>query len=115
MLATLMSEDAGTPDDAAAQMAWRGIRSKILAVRGEYAVAERLARAAVAHGEQTDFLSLRGDAHVDLAIVLMLAGKDPEALDQFTTAMKLFERKGNIVALAAAGALRDTVAARVTA
>jgi DNA-binding SARP family transcriptional activator len=115
MLATLMSEDASAPDDAAAQMAWRGIRAKILAVRGEYGAAERLARNAVAHGEPTDFLSLRGDAHVDLAIVLMLGDKDREALEQFTIAMKLFERKGNIVALAAAGALRDTVAGRVTA
>jgi tetratricopeptide (TPR) repeat protein len=115
MLATLMSEDASAPDDAAAHMAWRGIRAKIHAVRGEYAVAERLARDAVAHGERTDFLSLRGDAHVDLAIVLMLANRDREALEQFTTAIELFERKGNIVGAQAARVLRDTVAGRVTA
>lgn len=115
MLATLMSEDASAPDDVAAQMAWRGIRAKILAIRGEYALAERLARDAVAHGESTDFLSLRGDALMDLTIVLNTEDKKQEALEQVGKAITLFERKGNTVSAETARSLRDTLAGRVPA
>src|SRR5439155_11822454 len=97
MLATLMSEHASAPDDVAAQMAWRGLRAKILAIRREHVAAERLARDAVSEGESTDFLSLRGDALMDLAIVLIEEDKEQEALEQIGKAIMLFEQKGNTV------------------
>jgi DNA-binding SARP family transcriptional activator len=115
MLATLMSEDASAPDDVAAQMAWRGLRAKILAIRGEHAAAERFARDAVSEGESTDFLSLRGDAHMDLAIVLISEDKKREALEQIGKAIMLFDQKGNAVSAETARVLRDNLAGRVTA
>ncbi len=115
MLATLMSEDSSAPDDVAAQMAWRGLRAKILAIRGEHATGERFARDAVSAGESTDFLSLRGDALMDLAIVLISEDKKQQALEQIGKAIMLFEQKGNTISAETARILRDNVAGRVTA
>ncbi len=57
------SEAATAADDLASQMDWRGVRAKILALRGEHRRAEALARTAVAFAEETDLLNMAGDAH----------------------------------------------------
>jgi hypothetical protein len=85
----------GAGDDAITQMLWRQVRAKLLARRDELEEAERLAREAVAIGDDTDMISSQGDSRIDLAEVLERAGKDPrgpleEALDRY-------ERKGNLV------------------
>ena len=68
---------------------------RVLARRGELGEGERLAREAVALGAETDMLNAHGDALLDLAEVLALAGQDARAeLDQ---ALALYERKGNLV------------------
>ena len=83
--------------DAWAQMLWRQVRAKVLARRGEHAQAERLAREAVAIGDETDMLDGQGDAYADLAEVLLLAGKPDEAAAALEQALERYERKGNLV------------------
>jgi tetratricopeptide (TPR) repeat protein len=80
-----------------AQMFWRQVRAKVLARRGEHAKAERLAREAVAIGEQTDALNAQGDAIADLAEVLLLAGPPDDAAAALAEAQARYERKGNVV------------------
>ena len=78
-------------------MLWRQVRAKVLARRGERAEAERLAREAVAVGEDTDMLNVQGAAYDDLADVLALAGKVDEAAVALEQALVSYERKGNRV------------------
>jgi len=56
---------------------------------------ERLAREAIALAEQTDMLNARGDALLDLAEVLALAGRDARA--ELEQALVLYEQKRNFV------------------
>lgn len=113
MLATLVSQEATAEDDLASQMAWRGVRAKVLAVRGELREAERLAREGVAIADGTGFVSMAGDAHMDLAAVLEAAGRTREAAAEIEIAHGLYERKGNVVSAGAAAArleeLRETL------
>lgn len=78
-------------------MLWRQAKAKVLARRGEHAEAERLAREAVAIGEDSDFLDGQGDAFDDLAEVLVVVGKADEAAEALEQALERFERKGNVV------------------
>ncbi len=84
-------------DDFGAQMLSRGVRAKLLARRGEHERAEQLARAAVAIGEPTDYLFMRGDSLRDLAEVLLLAGRRDAAASPADAALELYERKGDLV------------------
>ncbi len=89
--------ELGASDDAFTQMLWRQVRAKVLARRGETSEAERLARQAVAIGEETDMLDAQGDAYADLAEVLLLAGQPDEAAAALEQALERYERKGNLV------------------
>jgi len=89
--------ELGASDDASTQMLWRQVRAKVLARRGESAEAERLAREAVAIGEQTQMLDAQGDTYADLAEVLSLAGRPKEATEALERALARYERKGNVV------------------
>jgi DNA-binding SARP family transcriptional activator len=95
-------------DDVATQSLSRQIRAKVLAERGEAAVAEQLAREAIAIVELTDVLVRKGDAWADLAEVLELAGKHDEAAAALDEAIALYERKGSVASI-------DRVRARLTA
>jgi len=86
-----------TEDDFASQSPGRSILARVHARRGEHAVAETLARQAVALTDPTDFLSQVADAHDDLAEVLVAAGKRDEAVEEFRLAMEVYERKGHLV------------------
>ena len=79
-------------------MLWRQARAKVLARHGDFAEAERLAREAVAIGEQTDMLDAQADTHADLAEVLSLAGRSKEASEALEQALARYDRKGNLVA-----------------
>jgi hypothetical protein len=74
----------GASDDALTQMLWRQVRAKVLARRGDTADAERLAREAVAIGEETDMVDAQGDTYADLGEVLSLADKTDEAAARAT-------------------------------
>jgi predicted ATPase/class 3 adenylate cyclase len=93
------SEHSAAADDAFSQVLWRSARAKIRARRGELAVAEGLAREAVAVAERTDLLNTHGDTLADLGEVLALAGRPAEAAAVFEQAAEIFERKGNRASL----------------
>ena len=97
---TEKGEAAGAADDVLTQMLVRQVRAKLLARRGEHALAERLARDAVALGEPTDVLEQKADARVDLAHVLTAAGRRDEAALELATARELYAQKGHTVGVA---------------
>ena len=77
------------------QVLERSARSRVLARRGEVEEGERLAREAVALAAETDMLNSHADALLDLAEVLTVASQD--ARPEREQALKLYERKGNLV------------------
>jgi len=87
------AKSATAADDVASQMAWRGVRAKILARRGDHREAERLAREGVAFGDETDLLNMSGDAHMDLAVVLAAPARSDEATEELGPSVDLYERK----------------------
>jgi len=89
--------ELGASDDLITQMLWRGVKAKLLARHGDQAAGEKLAREAVAISVATDVLNHRGDALLDLAEVLALAGEADDAAAALEQALALFERKGNLV------------------
>jgi tetratricopeptide (TPR) repeat protein len=89
--------ELGASDDAVNEMLWRQVRAKVLARRSEHKEAERLAREAVALGDDTDWLDGQGDAHADLAEVLTLAGRYEDAVGALEQALGRYELKGNLV------------------
>jgi len=97
---TELAEPLGVPEDADAQVSWRRVRAKVLARRGEFEEAERLGREATAIASDTDLLDLRAEAFADLAEVLRLAGRPEESAAAIQEAIRLYERKGNIAAVA---------------
>ena len=100
-----ISEHATARDDLVPQVQWRAVRAKLLARLGESDEGERLAREAVVLAEETpDFLLLRGDALLDLAEVLVAAGRPAAAVPAIEKALRLYERKGNVVSASAARA-----------
>jgi class 3 adenylate cyclase/tetratricopeptide (TPR) repeat protein len=100
-----ISEQASAHDDVVPQVQWRAVRAKLLARIGHPHEAERLARVAVMRAERTpDLLLLRGDAHLDLAEVLVATDQQPAAAPPIETALKLYKRKGNVVSASVARA-----------
>jgi class 3 adenylate cyclase len=88
--------ELGASEDVMTQMLVRQVQAKLCARRGEPEEAERLAREAVALGEESDMLNMQGDAHADLGEVLVLVGKAEEAAAALEQALVRYERKGNI-------------------
>jgi tetratricopeptide (TPR) repeat protein len=91
------SEELGASDDIATQQLWRLARGRVLAHQGEFMEAERLMREALALIEQTDNLSEHGNALMEFAEVLELAGRREEAAAEVRRALELYERKGHLV------------------
>jgi class 3 adenylate cyclase/tetratricopeptide (TPR) repeat protein len=89
--------ELGASDDAMTQLLWRQVRAKVLARRGERAEAERLAREAVAIGDETQMLNAQADAYADLAEVLSLGGDREKAATALEQALARYERKENLV------------------
>jgi tetratricopeptide (TPR) repeat protein len=102
-----IGQELAHSDDVAAQMLWRTTRSKVLARRQHLEEAESLARQACEITEITDALNSQGLSLTTLAEVLLLAGREKEAAPLLGRALKLFERKGNVVA---ATSTRETLA-----
>jgi class 3 adenylate cyclase/tetratricopeptide (TPR) repeat protein len=93
-----IASKAAIEDDMDAQLSVRRVRAKLLAARGDYEEAERVAREATAAGARTDFLDHHARACADLGEVLRLVGKEAEAAAAVAEAIRLFEVKGNLVA-----------------
>jgi ATP/maltotriose-dependent transcriptional regulator MalT len=92
-----VSREAAAPEDLWSQVDGKGAYAKIVARRGSGGEAERLAREAVELAASTDFLTLHGDAFLDLATVLEVGGQAPEAVAALNSGLELYERKGNLV------------------
>lgn len=86
--------------DVEPQIAWRRVRAKLFARRGQVEEAERLAREATALAARTDFLDDHAQAVADLAEVLRLAGRPKQSAAAVQEAIRLYEAKGNIAAAA---------------
>ncbi|MFN2469934.1 MAG: protein kinase [Gaiellaceae bacterium] len=97
---TERGQASAAADDAAAQIAWRAARAKIVARRDPVA-AEALAREAVERADETDFLAMQGDALVALADALRAAGREADAKSALQEARTRFVRKGNDAAVRA--------------
>jgi tetratricopeptide (TPR) repeat protein len=93
-----VSEGAASRDDVWSQALWRGARAKVLARRGDFDRAESLAREAVALLVDTDIVSMRADAFVDLGEILHLRDRADEARNAVKEALGLYEQKGIVPA-----------------
>jgi class 3 adenylate cyclase/tetratricopeptide (TPR) repeat protein len=100
--------DMGGSEDVTTQILASQVLARVQAHRGEYAEAERLARAAVTSAELTDSLLAQGDARRDLAEVLERADRSEEAIAALREALDRYERKGAVVP---AGRVRERLAA----
>jgi tetratricopeptide (TPR) repeat protein len=89
--------ELGASDDIVTQMFWRQVRAKVLARRSDHDQAERLAREAVALGDETEMLNFQAGVYADLAEVLSLAGRRREAAEAFEEALERYQRKENLV------------------
>jgi predicted ATPase len=95
-----MSAQLAANSDVLSQILWRGVRAQVLARRQLVEEAEKLAREAVMRAESTDFLNHRADALLDLSRVLEASLRQGEAAVAVSQALRLYEAKGNIVAVA---------------
>jgi class 3 adenylate cyclase/tetratricopeptide (TPR) repeat protein len=94
---TRVSEEATSPEDVWAHVAWRSTRAKTLARRGKQAEAERLVREAVELIAETDAVNLHAQTLLALAEVLTAADRADEAAERGREALRLYEAKGNVV------------------
>jgi hypothetical protein len=81
---------------------WRLAHARVLALQGELAEAESHAREATALVASTDLLNLRGDAMLVLADILGAQVRSVESAAARGEAVRLYERKGNVAAVALA-------------
>jgi len=107
--------EAAATGDVISQITWRGVTAKVLARSGRFAEAEALAREGVDLAQATDWLEIHGNALMDLAEVVRVAGRSDEAVAAIEAAVELYERKGIVVSAAKARALiAELDAARTT-
>jgi hypothetical protein len=84
----------------------RGVRAKVLAHRGRFEEGEREAGENARLADGTDWPGYAGFAWLDLCQVLRLAGRADEAIDAAREAEARFDRKGIVVMLERAKAIR---------
>jgi tetratricopeptide (TPR) repeat protein len=94
---TEVSERAGAEDDIVTQVLWRSVRAKVLAQDGQFEDAEMLGRQAVDLIAQTEDVVTHSNTLLDFAEVLRASGKGDEAAAVLNEALRLCERKGDII------------------
>ena len=114
LAATITSEEASSPDDVHAQIAWRVARAKALAQLGRGREAQETGDAAVELAGTTDSPVLAAEALLALAVAHAAAGEAEEGRDAAGQAQQLYDGKGNVVAARWARALSEELAARTT-
>jgi len=95
-----VAEQKAVALDIDAQVGWRRVRARLLARHGDLDEAHRLARDAMVIADPTDYLELRAQVKADLADILDLAHRPQDAASIREEALRLFEQKGNLVAVA---------------
>jgi tetratricopeptide (TPR) repeat protein len=107
---THVAEANAANDDLDAQLLWMPVRAKLLAGRGALKQAVTLGREAVRLAASSDSLNRVAKAHCDLGKVLKLAGRAYEADAAFHRAVKLYEKKENVVGATRTRAQRKDLA-----
>jgi class 3 adenylate cyclase/tetratricopeptide (TPR) repeat protein len=97
---TRRSEEVAAPDDVGTQCLWRGVRAKVLARRRQWVEAESLAREGLAIIMAAQDPESQGNARLDLAEVLRLAGRHGDAIDAARQAGVSFAEKGDLASAA---------------
>ncbi len=97
---TEVAERTAADDDVDAQVLWRSARAPIVARAGSVAAAEAMAREALALARTTEVPTLLADALFELASVLAIAARAPEARAAFDEAAALYRAKGDVVSAA---------------
>jgi alpha/beta superfamily hydrolase len=82
----------------------------VLARRGEFEAAKRLAREAVAFASESDFHLAHADALMDLGEVLELSGERESPAMAVQEAIHFYELKGNMLAAETARARLEKLA-----
>ena len=103
--------DSAIADDVDPQIGWRRNQGRLLAHRGDFEGAERIAREATELAGRTDFLDVHARALEDLAGVLRAAGRSEQSLVELEQATRLHEQKGNLVSAARTKALLEDMSA----
>jgi class 3 adenylate cyclase len=98
-------QELSVSDDVMNSAAWRRVRARVLAQRGNVEAALSLAHEATELMSDTDFLDEHAAAWLDLAEILKVAGKTDDAKAAIGEAIALYEAKGNLVGRARAEAL----------
>ena len=97
--------------DVLALNMWRGVHGKVLASRGGVEEAEQEVREGLAFAERSGAPMIAGRLSLDLASVLMLAGKKDEAVQTMDGAVGWYAAKGSIPSVREAkGALERLLA-----
>jgi tetratricopeptide (TPR) repeat protein len=97
-------DEEPAPTDCEWRIKRTGIPARLLARRGRVEEAESLAREGVAVAADSEFVVLHAEVLLDLADVLRRAGRPDEGVGAAEEALRLSERKGNVVAAASARA-----------
>jgi tetratricopeptide (TPR) repeat protein len=104
-LVTSLEESGSAPGDVEWEIRRRGVHAKLLARAEDPQGGEVLAREAVTLAAASDFIGLHADALLDLAEILRWSGRADEASAAVEEAVRLYERKGNVVSADKARAL----------
>jgi class 3 adenylate cyclase/tetratricopeptide (TPR) repeat protein len=107
------SEEIAADDDVATQYLWRSVRAKLLARRGFHAEAEKLALEAIRIIDAAQDPDSQGYARLDLAEVLRMADRLPEASDAAAAAAARFEAKANEASASRAHLLQAEIEAEI--
>jgi ATP/maltotriose-dependent transcriptional regulator MalT len=90
---TQQAEAISSGPDRDAQTRWRAVRAKVLARRGQFAVARQLADEATAIAAPSFSTLLQAYALEAQAEVSRLAGAPEQAADSLRTALRLYEQR----------------------
>jgi ATP/maltotriose-dependent transcriptional regulator MalT len=94
-------------DDLDAQAIWRSVHAMILARHGSTDEAIELSVEAIAMRRRSDAIVFLADALTDFSEVLRFTGRDDEVRAVRNEALRIYERKGDVVS---AGRIRSLLA-----
>ena len=110
----LLGREIGDVNDYEAQALWRGVLARVYANRGDVAAAAELAGEAIEIVDGTDSLNSQAEARIDLAEVLVAAGRTDEAAVALEQALDRFGRKKNLAMVAQVKPKLEELRARVS-
>ena len=99
LVLTEVAEQTASPGDLSAQVLWQSARARALVGLGRSDEAEHFGLRAVELADRTDFLNVRADA---LLAYAPAAHARADAAEAVAAAVRLYERKGNLVSAEAA-------------